>query len=210
MPRKPFAIFRRTPRPSAFVRNRPFLRSPVMARLDALFADPDRRPALYEAVLANPPRRLDDAYVSSIFDAYSPEDADGATSGHVREHVFGHILGPRSWWGARAAAWDGERLLAGGYVEAVRRAHALGDVPIKTFHLQSSADGNLQVNVLDAETNVIVVISTPPVPGKEVMIDIPIIKIPGNELRLPWQPDMPEVACVSLETIDALESQLHR
>jgi hypothetical protein len=192
-------------RPSAYVRNRPFLRSPVMERLDALFADRDRNAALYETVLASRPVALTDAYLAAVFSDFDAGDPDGSAA--VRTHAFSHILGPDSWWGSRASQWEGERILASGYVEAIRRAQALGNVPIKTFHLQSSSDGSLQVHVLEVGEAVAVIIATPPVPGGHVA-NVPVVKHPGDDLKHPYQPNMPDVAAVTLDTIDQLEVEL--
>lgn len=155
-------------RPSAFVRNRPILRSPVMARLDALFADPVANASIYEAILADPTAPLTAEYLREVFAKHSPDSAVegvGATSEDVITHVFDHILGPNSWWGPAASGWRGGELLTAAYRDAIGRAQVAGNIPISTFHLQASPDGQFQLQVLETGRVIVVIIATPPVPG---------------------------------------------
>ncbi len=201
----PFDIFRRKATP--FARNRAFLRSPVMERLDELFADPAQNAAIYERALAERPKHLDPDYVLELFARHSPDESSrcGARAADVVEHVFSHILGEQSWWGRRGASWEGSRLFAEAFLDAFARAQARGNVPIKTFHQQSSSDGELQLNVLDAERVIVVIVSTPPVPDRTVGgIVIPAVKAPPRrppEHWVPVDPNMPDVSNFTQETL---------
>jgi hypothetical protein len=202
----PLGIFRKAARPSAFVRNRPFLRSPVMDRLDELFSDPKRNSAIYERVLNDRPEHLDAGYVSALFEEFSPDAGSSAraSAADVIEHVFGHILGDSSWWGREGASWSGTRLFAAAYLDAMARAQAAGNVPIKTFHNQHSPDGKLQLHVLDAGGVIVVVVMTPSVPGVDRMAPVPVLKRPPRAMPTEWPPrdhDMPEISAFTHETM---------
>jgi hypothetical protein len=196
--------FRR--RPGAFARNRPILRSPVMARFDALFADPAANARVYPAAMELLSQRLTAETLRTVFAEHSPDDSltgIAASSDDVVTHVFDHILGPDSWWGAEAADWRGEELLAAAYRDAIERAQAAGDVPISTFHLQASPDDRMQVHVLDAGRAIVVIIATPPVPG--TIRDPRTYKAgdPTATRFLPRDDAMPEVSSYTAETLGA-------
>jgi hypothetical protein len=206
----PLKIFRRAPRPGPLVRNRGFLRSPVMARLDELFADPEKNAVIYERCLGESPEHLDAGFVLALFEEFSPdrESFVGLPASEVVGHVFGHILGPDSWWGARGARWGGTRLFAAAFLDAMRRAQEHGNCPITTFHSQATSDGDLQLNVLDARSTIVLVVSTPPVPGlNEAAVVVPIVgKEPNPDYKtgIPINPiddNMPEVSNFTHETM---------
>lgn len=189
------------PRVDPFTRNRPVLRSPVMARLDALFADQEANASVYDAILADPEVPLSAEYLRVVFDRHSPDPVEGGASiEDVITHVFEHILGAESWWGAAARGWRGEELLSAGYRDAIARAKAAGNVPIRTFHLQASSDGKLQVQVLDAGVAVIVLIATPAVPLGPRPQDYKL----GARQALTFGPtdeNMSEVSSYTIETL---------
>lgn len=149
-----------SPRPNPpFVRNRPILRSAVMARFDALFADCAANAAVYDAILADPDAPLTADYLREVFARHSPDGSSktsAASSEDVITHVFEHILGPASWWGAAAARWRGEELLTAAYRDAIARARAAGNIPISTFHLQVSSDGGFGLQVLETDRKSVV------------------------------------------------------
>lgn len=185
----------------AFVRNRPILRSAVMARFDALFADRDRNAAIYESILADPATPLTADYLREVFARHSPDQSDHVgkvSSEDVVTHVFDHILGPSSWWGSDAATWRGEELLSAAYRDAVARASAAGNIPISTFHLQASADESFGLQVLETPYVVVVIICTPPVPMGPVADKLVARADPTYS---PTDPRMPEVGSYTHETL---------
>jgi hypothetical protein len=198
MPRTPRLPFRR--RSSAFERNRPVLRSPVMARLDELFADPARNEGIYRALLDASPRHLDPDLVRSLFAEHSPDDTSrvGIPSEAVVTHVFEHILGSGSWWGRAAREWRGTELFAAAYLDAFRRAQRLGNVPVVTFHHLGSTDDRLQLVVLETPGCVVVQVQTPGLPK-----DVRHYKLEAGDLGKVPAVDaaMPEVGAFTVETL---------
>lgn len=189
------------PENDAFVRNRPILRSAVMARFDSLFADRAANEAIYESILADPAAPLTADYLREVFANHSPDPWDGgieASSEDVITHVFEHILGPSSWWGEAAERWRGEELLTAGYRDAIGRASAAGNIPISTFHLQASADGAFGLQVLETPHVVIVMICTPPVPSGPVSVKLAARDDPAYA---PVDPRMSEVSSYTKETL---------
>lgn len=191
-----------SPKPNPpFVRNRPILRSAVMARFDALFADRAANADVYAAILADPAAPLTADYLREVFARHSPDDVakgSGATSEDVITHVFDHILGPSSWWGSAAADWRGEELLTAAYRDAIARAHRAGNIPIRTFHQQVSSDGRFGLQVLETAENVLVIIVTPPVPSGPIADKLTARDAP---VYTPQDPNMPEVSSYTQETL---------
>lgn len=185
----------------AFARNRPILRSAVMARFDSLFADRAANEAIYESILADPAAPLTAEYLREVFANHSPDSWDEgieASSEDVITHVFEHILGASSWWGEVAASWRGEELLTAGYRDAIKRARDAGNIPISTFHLQASADGGFGLQVLETPHTIVVIICTPPVPIGPVSVKLEARNDPAYE---PMDPRMPEVSSYTIDTL---------
>lgn len=186
-------------RNSAFVRNRPILRSAVMWRYDALFADREANEALYASVLADPPAPLSAEYLRDVFARRPDPSQSDASSEEVITHVFEHILGPKSWWGPIAETWRGPELFTAAYRDAIGRAQEAGNVPICTFHLQASSDGSLQLHVLETPATIVVLIATPPIPLSGEF-DRKALK--AREPRFgPTDEHMPEVSSYTIETL---------
>ena len=200
-----FRWFRR--RNGVFARNRPILRSPVMARFDALFTDPETNARFYPVALEHLSRPLTAETLRTVFAEHCPDNAVSgvdATSEDVITHVFDHILGPDSWWGSQAAGWRGEELLAAAYRDAIERAQSAGNVPISTFHLQASSDDGFQVHVLDAGRTIVVLIATPPLPtsGSDPRT-FGKLTDPTAPRYDPRDRAMPEVSSYTIETLSS-------
>lgn len=197
-----FNWFRR--RHPAFARNRPILRSPVMARFDALFADVEANARIYPSILADLDGPMTAEHLREVLTEHSPDSSVqgiGASADDVVTHVFDHILGKGSWWGPAAVEWRGGELLTAAYRDAIVRAQAAGNVPITTFHLQASPDDQFQVQVLDAGRVIVVIIATPPVPSSVPNPEEYKAQQSEAPTYTPVDDRMPEVGSFTVETV---------
>jgi hypothetical protein len=188
----------------AFARNRPILRSPVMARFDALFADVDANARIYPSILSGLDGPMTAEHLREVLAEHSPDSSVqgvGASADDVVTHVFDHILGKESWWGPVAAEWRGGELLTAAYRDAILRAQAAGNVPIKTFHLQASPDDQFQVQVLDAGRVIVVIVATPPVPSSVPNPEEYKAQESEAQTFAPVDDGMPEVGSFTVETV---------